>query len=82
MVFICMLFQCSLQVGQLKSGVSTGLVRVKTIAVFVTRVQYLAETLLSIKKVVGNASNNNFNFRQSSGKRLLNLCQKFYHSCA
>ena len=37
-----------LQVGQLKSyGVSTGLVYVKTIAVFVTRVQYLAETLLS-----------------------------------
>jgi len=28
-------------------GDSTGLVHVKTIAVFVTRVQYLAETLLS-----------------------------------
>jgi len=43
MVFICKLFQRSLQVGQLKSyGVSSGLVHVKTIEVFITVVQYLA----------------------------------------
>jgi len=48
MVFICKLFQSNLQVGQLKSyGVPTGLVHVKMIAVFITNVQYLAETLLS-----------------------------------
>jgi len=48
MVFICNLFQRNLQVGQLKShGVSTGLVHVKMIAVFITNVQYFPETLLS-----------------------------------
>jgi len=48
MVFICKLFQSNLQVGQPKSyGVSTGLVHVKMIAVFITNVKYLAETLLS-----------------------------------
>jgi len=48
MVFICKLFQSNLQAGQLKSyGISTGLVHVKMIAVFITNVQYLAETLLS-----------------------------------
>jgi len=47
MLFICKLFQSSLQVGQLRSyDVSTGLMHVKPIAVFITRVQYLAETLL------------------------------------
>jgi len=48
MVFICKIFQCNLQVGQPKSyGVSTGRVHVKIIAVFITNVHYLAETLLS-----------------------------------
>jgi len=48
MVFICKLFESNLQVGKLKSyGVSTGLVHVKMIAVFITNVQYLAVTLLS-----------------------------------
>jgi len=48
MVFICKSFQSSLEVGQLKSyGLSTGLAHVKTIAVFLTHVQYLAKTLLS-----------------------------------
>ena len=48
MVFICKLFQSNWQVGQLKSyGVSTGLVHVKMVAVFITNVQHLAETLLS-----------------------------------
>jgi len=48
MLFICKLFQRSLQGGQLKSsGLSTGYVHVKTIAVFGTCVKYLAETLLS-----------------------------------
>ena len=48
MLFICKLFQRSLPGGQLKSsGLSTGYVHVKTIAVFGTCVQYLAETLLS-----------------------------------
>ena len=48
MVFICKLFQSSLQVGQLVSyGNYTGLDRAKTIAVFLTRVQHFAETLLS-----------------------------------
>ena len=43
MMFICKLFQSRLQVGQFKSyDVSTGLVHVKTIAVFITHVQYLA----------------------------------------
>jgi len=46
MLFICKLFQSSLQVGQLKFyGVSTGLVHVKTIAVFITHVQYLCGSL-------------------------------------
>jgi len=48
MLFVCKLFQSSLQVGQLKSyGISTGLVHVKTIAVFFSGVQYSAESLLS-----------------------------------
>jgi len=48
MVFICKLFQSNLQVGQLKSyGVSTGLVHVKAIMLFIMHVQYLVETLLS-----------------------------------
>ena len=49
MVFICKLFQSSLQVGQLKSyGASTSLVHVKTIAIFIMHVQgCLAKTLLS-----------------------------------
>jgi len=43
MMFISKLFQSRLQVGQFKSyDVSTGLVHVKTIAVFITHVQYLA----------------------------------------
>jgi len=47
MVFICKLFQRRLQVGRFKSyGVTTGLVHVKIIAVFITGVQYLAETFL------------------------------------
>ena len=48
MVFICKLLQSNFQVGQLKFyGVSTGLVHVKMIAVFITNVQYLAESFLS-----------------------------------
>ena len=48
LMFICKLFRSRLQVGQFKShGVSPGLVRVKPIAVIITRVQYLADTLLS-----------------------------------
>jgi len=40
MVFICKLFQSSLQVDQGKTyGVSTGLVHIKTIAVFIMFVQ-------------------------------------------
>ena len=55
LMFICKLFQSRLQAGQLKFyGVSTGLVHVKTIAVFITHVQYLVEIY-----VVGNASSNN-----------------------
>jgi len=47
-MFICKLFQRSLQVSQLTSyDISSGLVHVKTIAMFFTGVQYLAETLLS-----------------------------------
>jgi len=47
-MFICKLFQSSLQVGQLKcTWRSTGLVHIKTIVVFFTGVQYLAETLLN-----------------------------------
>jgi len=39
---------CILQVGQIKSSaVSNGLAHVKKIAVFITLVQHLAETLLS-----------------------------------
>jgi len=48
MVFICKLFQSRLQVGHFKSyDVSLGLLHVKTIAVFITHVQCLVETLLS-----------------------------------
>jgi len=43
----CCLSESSLPVGQLKSyDISTGPVHVKTIVAFITRVQYLAETLL------------------------------------
>ena len=45
MVFICKLFQSKLQVGQFKWSFPD-LVHVKVIAVFITCVQYLAETLL------------------------------------
>jgi len=45
MVFICKLFQSRLQVGQFEWSFAD-LVHVKAIAVFITRVQYLAETLL------------------------------------
>jgi len=48
MVFICKRFQNKLQVDHFKShGVSTGFVHVKTIAIFITHVQCLVETLLS-----------------------------------
>jgi len=46
--FLPVRFLSRVQVCQLKSyGVSTGLVHVKKIAVFITHVQYLAETFLS-----------------------------------
>jgi len=45
MVFICKLSQSRLQVGQFE-WTFPDLAHVKAIAVFVTRVQYLAETLL------------------------------------
>jgi len=45
MVFNCKLFQSRLQVGLFKWSFPD-LVHVKAIAVFITRVQYLAETLL------------------------------------
>jgi len=46
--FICTFFRSRLQVSQLESyGVSLGIVHVKTIVVFITRMQYLAESLLS-----------------------------------
>jgi len=51
------------------------IVHVKTIAVFIIRVQYLAETLLR-KYVVENANNNSFIFPQTSGKRSLHLIQR------
>jgi len=48
MVLICELFQISLHVGQLKSyGISTSFVHVKMIMMFITNVQYLAETFLN-----------------------------------
>jgi len=45
MVFICKLFQSRLQVGQFEWNFPI-LAHVKAIAVFITRVQYLAVTLL------------------------------------
>jgi len=45
MVFICNLSQIRLQVGQLEWNFPI-LAHVKAIAVFIARVQYLAETLL------------------------------------
>jgi len=45
MVFICKLFQRRLQVGQFKWSFPD-VDHIKAIAVFTTRVQYLAETLL------------------------------------
>ena len=47
MVFMCKLFQSRLQVGQLKWSFPD-LVHVKAIAAFITRAQYLAETLLRV----------------------------------
>jgi len=70
MLFVCKLFQSSLQVGQLKYGISTGLVHVKTIAVFLV-VCSTRQHPCSAKYVVGNASNYSFNSPQSSGKRSL-----------
>jgi len=45
MVFICKLFQSRLQVGQFKWNFPD-VAHIKAIAVFIMRVQYLAETLL------------------------------------
>jgi len=45
MVFICKLLQSRLQVGQFEWSFPD-VAHVKAIAVFITRVQYLAETLL------------------------------------
>jgi len=46
-LFTCKFFQSRMQVGQLESyGISLGL-HVKMIAIFITCVQYLVETLLS-----------------------------------
>ena len=45
MVFICKLFQRRLQVGQFEWSF-TDVAHIKAIAVFITHVQYLAETLL------------------------------------
>jgi len=46
MVLLCILFQSRLQVGQFNRVAFPHLVGVKAIAVFITRVHYLAETLL------------------------------------
>jgi len=72
--FYLQVLQSRLQIGQLKSyGVSTGLVLVKTIAVFITHVQYLVETC-SRTYFVGNfGSNISFTFPKTSGKRSLHL---------
>jgi len=45
MVFICKLFQSRLQVGQFERSFPD-VAHIKAIAVFITRVQYLAETLI------------------------------------
>jgi len=63
MVFICKLSQSRLQVGQFEWSFPD-LVHVKAIAVFITRVQYLAETLLR-KNAVGKPSNISFTFPES-----------------
>jgi len=49
MVFICNFLKVGRKLVIKASGVSTGLVRVKAIAVFITRTQFLAETLLREK---------------------------------
>jgi len=69
-----------LQIGQLKSyGVSTGLIHVKTIAVFITHVQYWVETC-SATYVVGNFIGNiSLTFPKTSGKRSLHLIQTSDH---
>jgi len=65
MLFICKIFQNSLEV------VLPVIVHVKTTAVFIMRVQqYLVKSILTTY-VVRNASNDSFTFPQSSGKRSL-----------
>jgi len=82
MVFYLQTFSKQFASDQLKSySVSTGLVHIKTIAVFITRVQWTWQKPCSAKYVVGNASNNSFTFPRSSGKYSLHSIQKFDHSC-
>ena len=78
--FYLQVFRSMLQVGQLKSnGVSTGLVNVKTIVVFITHVQYLVETCSGTHFVGNFSSNVSLTFLKTSGKRSLHFIQIFDH---
>jgi len=73
--FYLQVFRSRLQVVQKSYSVSTGLVHVKMIAVFITHVQYLVETC-SAACFVGNFSNNiSLTFPKTSGKRSMHLIQ-------
>jgi len=61
-------------------GFSTGLVHVKTIAVFIMH-QQTAETLLSNIRRGKLRSEIGLTFPQTSGKRLLHLIQKSDYPC-
>ena len=78
--FYLQVFQSRLQIGQLKSyGVSTGLIHIKTIAVFITHVQYLVETCSGTYFVGNFSSNIRLTFPKTSGKRSLHLIQTSDH---
>jgi len=73
-------FQSRLQIGQLQSySVSTGLVHVMTIVVFITHVQYLVETC-SATYFMGNFSINiSLSFPKTSRNRSLHLVETSHH---
>jgi len=73
-------FLSRLQIGQLKSsGISAGLIHLKTIAVFITHVQYLVESCSETYFVGNFRSNISLTFPKTSGKRSLHLIQTSDH---
>jgi len=71
-----------LKIVQVKSyGVSNGLVHVKTLAIFITHVQYLLKPCSATYILVNTSNNNSLNFPQTSTKRSLHLMHNCDHAC-